>query len=168
VKGVATKLVEQHQLDDTFYIVDLANVVRLFKVGAPVSPGAGRGDGVRPAHKHYRFLLTHHSVHVFLPQLGTAIAVVVWLFQVSAPLHPFGASSKVWEQGMVCPVCPLFWPLTCRNANPCARLADTLQSLPCVGELGERGRLSLVHQAPTTVNAYCGQALCMGHVYTVS
>lgn len=32
VKGVATKLIEQHQLDDTFYIVDLANVVRLFKV----------------------------------------------------------------------------------------------------------------------------------------
>jgi len=28
-------LVEQHQLDDTFYIVDLANVVRLFKVRAP-------------------------------------------------------------------------------------------------------------------------------------
>lgn len=35
VKGVASKLVEQHQLDDTFYIVDLANVVRLFKVCAP-------------------------------------------------------------------------------------------------------------------------------------
>lgn len=33
VKGFATKLIEQHQLDDTFYIVDLANVVRLFKVG---------------------------------------------------------------------------------------------------------------------------------------
>lgn len=32
VKSVATKLIEQHQLDDTFYIVDLANVVRLFKV----------------------------------------------------------------------------------------------------------------------------------------
>jgi ornithine decarboxylase len=32
VKGVASKLIEQHQLDDTFYIVDLANVVRLFKV----------------------------------------------------------------------------------------------------------------------------------------
>lgn len=32
VKGVASRLIEQHQLDDTFYIVDLANVVRLFKV----------------------------------------------------------------------------------------------------------------------------------------
>lgn len=32
VKGVASQLITQHQLDDTFYVVDLANVVRLFKV----------------------------------------------------------------------------------------------------------------------------------------
>jgi hypothetical protein len=29
---VASQLITQHQLDDTFYVVDLANVVRLFKV----------------------------------------------------------------------------------------------------------------------------------------
>jgi hypothetical protein len=32
VKSVASQLITQHQLDDTFYVVDLANVVRLFKV----------------------------------------------------------------------------------------------------------------------------------------
>jgi hypothetical protein len=36
VKGVASQLITQHQLDDTFYVVDLANVVRLFKVWARV------------------------------------------------------------------------------------------------------------------------------------
>ncbi|WIA09197.1 hypothetical protein OEZ85_008607 [Tetradesmus obliquus] len=35
VKGVASQLITQHQLDDTFYVVDLANVVRLFKNNQP-------------------------------------------------------------------------------------------------------------------------------------
>lgn len=32
IKAMASKMITQHQLDDTFYIVDLANVVRLYKV----------------------------------------------------------------------------------------------------------------------------------------
>jgi hypothetical protein len=81
---------------------------------------------VRSAHNHYCSLLTRHSVHIFLQQpLGTAVSVPGLAVPGECPFAPLGALSKVWEQGMVCPVCPLFWPLTCHNANPCARLADT-------------------------------------------
>lgn len=35
VKALASKLISQHQLDDTFYVMDLANVVRLYKSYIP-------------------------------------------------------------------------------------------------------------------------------------
>lgn len=121
----------------------------------------GGEDGVRWPHKHDCSLLTHTVCTC--PATGRHGYMLWWLaVPGECPAAPLRCISKVWEQGMVCPVCPLFWPLTCHHANPCARLADTLQSLPCVGELGERRRLSLVHQAPTTVNAYCADArLCV-------
>jgi hypothetical protein len=37
IKTVASGLISEHRLDDTFYVMDLANVVRLYKVG-----GGGR------------------------------------------------------------------------------------------------------------------------------
>lgn len=39
IKATASQLIAAHELDDTFYVLDLANVVRLYKVGGG---GAGR------------------------------------------------------------------------------------------------------------------------------
>jgi hypothetical protein len=52
---VASQLITQHQLDDTFYVVDLANVVRLFKVwglewGVGYSVGGSHSRGDRARH----------------------------------------------------------------------------------------------------------------------
>lgn len=40
----ATREIVRHGLDDTFYMVDLANVLRMFKV----NPGNGRGSASGP------------------------------------------------------------------------------------------------------------------------
>lgn len=64
--------------------------------------------------------------------------------------HSVQSFPKVWEQGQVCPVCPLFRPLTSLYANPCAPDAEPPQHDNALGDRGERGRLSLVHKLPVT------------------
>jgi hypothetical protein len=44
LKQEASELITKHKLDDTFYIIDLANVVRLYKVRCPGSKAAEQDD----------------------------------------------------------------------------------------------------------------------------
>jgi hypothetical protein len=175
VKGVASKLIEQHQLDDTFYIVDLANVVRLFKVGAPVPTGAS--GVVSEAGPGSQSLLTHHCSVSCNSHCGC--------WHSSGPVVPGedGANCARTRctpfpgvgagHGMPClPPIPATDDSQCQPMCPSRRVTSALSmNRPSGGaRQAEPGQPPMRHLTPRPAEAAVSglPALCIGHVYTVS